>query len=89
MKVTVDIETDDAMILKREKYNYGASIKRQVEMAVAVYCRDKSPFRTYTNIIADAKEEDGRAVKDFNERRIASMGDDDDDGEMYKGTPFE
>ena len=83
MKVTVDIETDDAMILKREKYNHGASIKRQVEMAVAVYCRDKSPFRTYTNIIADAKEENIRAEKELKERRIASANhnnaDDDDD----------
>lgn len=94
MKVTIEITPDDELVLRRQRGLHGISIKRQLEMAARVYCSEREPCRTYFDRVAAMDAERLRAATDDRLKRQVSIAgivedDDEDDEDMYKGTPFE
>lgn len=94
VKVTIEITPEDELVLRRQRGLHGISIKRQLEMAARVYCSESEPCRTYFDRVAAMDAERSRVATEARSKRPDSIAgsiedDDDDDGDMYKGTPFE
>ena len=80
MKVTIEINPDDEMVLRRQRGLHGVSIKRQLEMAARVYCSESEPCRKYFDLVAAMDAERARVATDARLKK-SDVDQDYDDGD--------